>query len=227
MADSEGTPPPGADWRHAPQIRLSAILSASLEAFSEHGYHGTTVRDIARRVGVTVPALYYHHENKEAILYALLDTGIEHLRRLCRAALAEGFDEPAAKFLNLVEAIVLYMSNSGQLAHLDGEIRSLSPEHRKAYADKRGEIEDLLVVVIDSAVSEGIFHVAKPRLTARALLGMFQAIATWYRPTGPQSPREIALDYLEIASQCVGAEAGVVNQARQRRSDHLERMAPQ
>lgn len=61
------------DWRILEPMQLSPILTAALDAFYETGFHGTSVREIARRVGVTVPALYYHHENKEGLLIALLE----------------------------------------------------------------------------------------------------------------------------------------------------------
>ena len=77
------------DWRRPPELGFSAILSGALDAFYEAGYHGTSVRDIARRVGLTVPALYYHHKNKEAILYALIDTSIDEVTRRCQQALDE------------------------------------------------------------------------------------------------------------------------------------------
>ena len=86
----------GGGWRTSPTPELSPILSASLDAFSEHGYHGTTVRDIAKRVGVTVPALYYHHENKEGLLFALLDTGIEHYNTRRRHSAVGGLHRSAA-----------------------------------------------------------------------------------------------------------------------------------
>jgi len=60
----------GADWRLYEPLELTPILTAALEAFYEHGFHGTTVRDIARRVGQTVPSLYYHHDSKEGAFVA-------------------------------------------------------------------------------------------------------------------------------------------------------------
>ncbi|MEH0573205.1 TetR/AcrR family transcriptional regulator [Streptomyces sp. B21-108] len=41
----------------------------------------------AQSVGVTVPALYYHHENKQAMLVALLERGMDEV--LARARLAD------------------------------------------------------------------------------------------------------------------------------------------
>ena len=67
------------DWRDCPPVELTELLRHASEAFYEQGYHGTTVRDIAARVGVTVPALYYHHENKAAILVAVLNAAMADL----------------------------------------------------------------------------------------------------------------------------------------------------
>lgn len=49
------------------------ILSESLKLFSENGFHGASVRDIARSVGLTEAALYYHFPSKQAIVRALYE----------------------------------------------------------------------------------------------------------------------------------------------------------
>lgn len=48
------------------------ILDAALDLFSEHGFAGTSMRSIARAVGVRESTLYHHYASKEAILAALL-----------------------------------------------------------------------------------------------------------------------------------------------------------
>ena len=50
------------------------ILDAALELFSQHGYAGTSVRQIAARVGLRPSSLYSHFDGKEAILSTLIDT---------------------------------------------------------------------------------------------------------------------------------------------------------
>lgn len=49
------------------------ILDAAIELFADKGYAGTSVRDIARMVGLSEGALYKHYQGKEAILDAILD----------------------------------------------------------------------------------------------------------------------------------------------------------
>lgn len=48
------------------------ILDAALEVFSERGFEGATVRQIAAKVGVTDPALYAHFKGKKEIFEALM-----------------------------------------------------------------------------------------------------------------------------------------------------------
>jgi AcrR family transcriptional regulator len=49
------------------------ILDVSLHLFSEHGFARTTVRAIARDVGITNAAIYYHFASKQELLEALLE----------------------------------------------------------------------------------------------------------------------------------------------------------
>lgn len=196
--------------KQPPQVRagqpiaLSAMLEAALEAFNEHGYHGATVRDIAGRVGVTVPALYYHHENKEAMLFSLLDAGITHIGALCDQV-AESTPDPRERFDLLVECLVRYMAVSTKLAHLDAEIRSLSAKNRRTYSTKRARVESLLRTAVEDGIDSGAFHVADPAETVRAMLGMIQAITTWYRPGGDISLDRLVERYQSYAARLVGA----------------------
>ena len=49
------------------------IRATALEIFSERGWEGATLREIADRLGITRPALYYHFASKEAILDSIHD----------------------------------------------------------------------------------------------------------------------------------------------------------
>jgi AcrR family transcriptional regulator len=194
-----------AGWRHFEPLDLTPLLAAALEAFYEHGFHGTTVRDIARRYGQTVPSIYYHHENKEGVFVALLEKGTSDVAGRVLAAAAEGGDRPEARFANVVEAIVLHMTHRTRLAALDSEIRHLSPDVRKRYAARRKEVERVLAGIVEDGVRKREFTASHPAETARAILGMCQAIARWYRPGGGLTPEELAGQYVDIALKTVGA----------------------
>lgn len=52
--------------------RREQILTAAVELFGEVGYRGTSLRDIAQRVGITHPGLLYHFHSKQELLSAVL-----------------------------------------------------------------------------------------------------------------------------------------------------------
>ncbi|MCX4092937.1 TetR/AcrR family transcriptional regulator [Nocardia sp. alder85J] len=198
MATHESAAETPADWRRYEPLELTPLLTAALDAFYENGFHGTTVRDIARRVGLTVPSLYYHHESKEGAFVTLLELGTGEAAGRVRAAAATGSGS-REQFANVIEALVLHTTYRTRLAALDLELRHLSPDNRKRYAARRKEIETVLYDVLTVGVADGTFDAAHPDETARALLGMCQSIARWYQPDGPLGPHELAERYVGIA----------------------------
>ncbi|MFA5689319.1 MAG: TetR family transcriptional regulator [Kiritimatiellales bacterium] len=50
-----------------------SVLKSALVLFSERGYTRTTFTDIARRIGMTRGAVYWHFENKQTLLAELID----------------------------------------------------------------------------------------------------------------------------------------------------------
>lgn len=53
------------------------IVETALEMFSQRGYDGVSVREIARAVGVRESSLYNHFENKRAIFDGIVDFCIQ------------------------------------------------------------------------------------------------------------------------------------------------------
>ncbi|HUY46387.1 MAG TPA: TetR/AcrR family transcriptional regulator [Streptosporangiaceae bacterium] len=56
----------------APVTRRAEILSAAAKLFAQRGYHGVSIGDLGRAVGLTGPALYRHFRGKEALLAEML-----------------------------------------------------------------------------------------------------------------------------------------------------------
>jgi AcrR family transcriptional regulator len=94
--------PPNADGQRTRQ----AILDAALALFSENGYFGTSLRDVARAVGVRESALYNYFPGKEALFEALLAAeSADKIERLS-AILTGPIGDPRAVLEQLTEAIL-------------------------------------------------------------------------------------------------------------------------
>ena len=201
---AEVVAPESANWRIFGPLELDPILTHALEAFSENGFHGTTVRDLAGRVGVTVPALYYHYESKEAVLVTLLDAAVHDLIDRVTAAVADGGDDVAARFVNAVDAIVLNMTHRAKRSALDSEVRHISAGNRRTYAATRKRLETIMLGLVRDGADSQVFDVDDTEETVRALLGMCQSVARWYRLDGPFTPDEVARRYTVLALRIVG-----------------------
>jgi len=66
--------PPSRDQPSSDQAGASTrerILDVALDLFTDQGFDGTSMREIAERLNITKPAIYYHFASKEEILMAL------------------------------------------------------------------------------------------------------------------------------------------------------------
>ncbi len=55
------------------------ILDISIDLFSQHGYDGVSIRQIASEVGIRESSIYNHYSGKQAILNAILNYYIEEM----------------------------------------------------------------------------------------------------------------------------------------------------
>lgn len=63
-----------------PGGRKGEILDSALTVFAQRGYDGGSMREIAKGVGVSEPALYRHFPGKEALFLALIHAGAGRMR---------------------------------------------------------------------------------------------------------------------------------------------------
>jgi AcrR family transcriptional regulator len=189
-----------ADWRQYTHDRtLPDVLDAALDVFVKLGYHGTTVRAIATKAGLSVPGLYHHYPSKQEILATLLRMSNEDVMARSRAALDGAGESPRDRFTALVENIVLYMTHRRRLARAAREIHALEEPYRSRHVALRDELEHMVLAEVEAARAAGAFGTADPHEATRAVLVLCQGVAEWYAPGGPKRPPEIAEQYVRFA----------------------------
>ncbi len=78
------------------------ILNCACELYLKDGFEGFSMRKLARRVGVTAPALYRHYENREKVLLAVVGQAHNVLARYLYRSLAG--ETPRERFARAGEA---------------------------------------------------------------------------------------------------------------------------
>jgi AcrR family transcriptional regulator len=66
------------------------LLDAARRQLIQHGYAHLSMRAVAGRVGVTATSIYLHFENKDALVHALIEEGMERLATALESADAPG-----------------------------------------------------------------------------------------------------------------------------------------
>jgi AcrR family transcriptional regulator len=193
----EGSTPRGAG--------REAITSAAREVFAERGFHGASIRDIARRAGLSLSALYHWHAGKQELLAALIEQSAQDYLRACDVALASAGGDPATRLRTAVAVTVEYRVRQrleSQIANR--EWRNLDPPHQRRLA---GCLEPATVMwneLITAGVASGQFDCPHPDDARRTIVSACNAISQWYDPDGEIGLAELSGRYVDIAMRVVG-----------------------
>src|SRR6185436_14242163 len=83
------------------------VVEAAAALIAENGSRALTLRAIARRVGVTAPAIYAHFENLDDVLKAVVDSTFDALADYLREA-GTGHDDPVDRLRAYCHAYVAF-----------------------------------------------------------------------------------------------------------------------
>jgi len=157
--------------------RRAAILAASYQLFTRHGYHRTTLRQIAKAAGVSLANVYVYFTSKYQIVFELYDpwmaTRIEALvsdapaiadkrERLRHIVLTLWRDIPAAQngfARNIMQALSTHSADDGydpkMIAWIEAQITTLiadclPPSRRRLLED--GRLGHVMMMAFDGFV---------------------------------------------------------------------------
>jgi AcrR family transcriptional regulator len=181
------------------------ILRAALALYSEFGFHGTSIRQIASKVGINPATLYAHYPSKEQILAELVLLGHQEVHERLLSALALAGSDPAVRLAALVREHALVHADYPLLALVaNTELHVLSADKAAAALDLRARCRGYLADVIADGARSGRFRIVDPTLTAIAIGGMSMQIAHWFAPGIPYTRDQVADAYVQLALRMAG-----------------------
>ena len=169
--------------------RREGVLDAAAELFAQNGYRGTSMRDIAKAVGMLPGSLYCHFPSKSALLLAVYREGVERISAQVEAAVA-GEREPWAQLEALAAAHLDMILDQGAYAKV--VVRAVPSDAEAVRAQLIGLREHY-----EAQVRRIVARLDLPADLDRDLLRLFLIGAlnwtqVWYRAEGAAPPREIA-----------------------------------
>ena len=177
--------------RGRPGHDLESVLRTAVDVFTERGYDGTSMEDLARRLGVAKSAIYHHVDGKERLLELALDRALDGLVEL--AAETRRIEGPAiVRLEHLVRGSVLVLHDQLPYVTLLLRVRGNTPVERAAL-NRRRQLDRYAASLVKEAERDGdVRPDVDPAITARLLFGMVNSIVEWYAPTRSSTPDEMA-----------------------------------
>lgn len=84
-------------------MTANLIIEAALKLFTQHGYEGASLADIAKEVGIHKSSIYTHFKKKEDIFLAVFDYAMsdyrEHLKQLIATIQHDSIEDSLYKIL--------------------------------------------------------------------------------------------------------------------------------
>lgn len=178
-------------------VRARILLEAA-RVFSESGVATASMREIAERVGVTKPAVYYHFPSKQHLHYEIhvqaLDEALADLTSI------REMDRPASWKLEAVISLILRSIAERRHVYtiLLRDANRLSPEHWATIRAKGHQYHALLEEIILDGQKDAEFAPVDPGSVGLALLGMCNWAYTWLKPEGRLSVPELSAQFADV-----------------------------
>jgi len=183
------------------------ILEGAVRLFATQGFHGSSMRELAKVVELQASALYVHFPSKEHVLAELVRAGHEAHHQGIRAAMLEAGTDPIAQLSALVRVNVRLHATHPHLAIVvNSEMGSLSPELAAPGLALRKQSVALLQDVVERGVASGHFAVPDVLVVVAAIGATGLRVPYWYSPQSGMSIDELAEIHVELARRMVGAK---------------------
>ncbi len=179
----------GRDRAAEREEKREAVLHAAAQAFAEQGYHRTSLDDIAARLGVTKPTLYYYARNKDDLIGAVAK------RALDRIFVSMNGDEKSTALSQLQHLLrgfaEIMTTDFGRCVTVlrDARIEGAVGDNLR---DGMRRIDRRIRDLIDQGVAEGTIAPCDVRLTSFMVASAINGIARWFEESGPLGPSVVA-----------------------------------
>jgi AcrR family transcriptional regulator len=178
--------------------RLPQLLDEAAALFRTRGFEGTSMRDIARAVGMLPGSLYCHFETKEALLVAVYVKGVRQISDAVHTAIEkhqDPWDRLEAACVAHLEAIlhdddyaqVVVRVRPAEVGAADDSLVSLRNQYESIFSD--------LIAALPLSRN------TDRRVMRLMLVGAMNWSQVWWRPDGRFNPRTIARKFIALLRQ--------------------------
>lgn len=161
------------------------VVTAAGRLFARRGYHGTSMRNLGRELGLLGSSLYAHVDSKQDLLVEVVEEGARLFQESAVRALqtqGSGLDRLRALVAGHVDVV---LANQDVVRTFLNEARMLDQDHRSRVIAARDAYEQAFREVITAGSEDGSFGAeVDPKIASIFILSVLNALERWYRPDG-------------------------------------------
>lgn len=161
------------------EAKRKAVLQAAAQLFNERGFHATSLDDIAARLNVTKPTLYYYVKSKDEILLQCVCQGLDMMLAGIEASRAAG-GQAADQLAACMQVYARIVTQDFGMCLIRMGDEQLPPESRKALRRLKSAVDQEFRRLVAEGVAEGSLAPCDPKMTAFVIAGALSWIGRWY-----------------------------------------------
>jgi AcrR family transcriptional regulator len=177
--------------------RRQEIAQIAVELVVQKGFAETSMRQIAKAVGMGKSTLYDYFKSKDDIIVFVIKDHMTVLQLRAETILTQ--DVNAAEQLRriMVMHLAFLLENKAFYLRLLNEAQRLKVESQRRIQVHRYAYQDLLKNLIESGIQQGCFRPVDPIMAMKTLLSMMTPVVYTSRPSGtPEEMLEAGLDLI-------------------------------
>jgi AcrR family transcriptional regulator len=179
------------------------IYQVIARLFAYRGYHSTSMREIARELGMNQSSLYYYFASKQDILFTLMNDAMDDVLAILEEISTT--DLLPEDRLNRVLSFYAqyYTGDQERLILLINEMNSLNEEYRSILVGKQRRYVQLIKSILEELAAQDKIKQIDPAIATFAFFGMVHYTIKWYHKDGPVSLEQLANAFVEIFTKGV------------------------
>lgn len=179
--------------------RRSLILGEAARLFREKGFGGSSMRELAERVGMEAASMYNHIRSKDEILDAIcFEAGEKYNRQLEEARMQFAGDYPRMMEAIIAFHVAIIFEYRDAVSVLNNDWKYLKPERLTEFKKMRKEYEKNLAGIITEGIAAGAFKEVNISVALFTLLSSLRWVELWYKPGRGVSKDSLAKDISAI-----------------------------
>lgn len=190
-------------------MKRKAIIREAARVFNRRGSHGTTLDEVADRLGVTKAALYRYVDNKNDLLFACHEEAMEIANEQLGIGEQEGRTGLEKIRIGMTGYLRVMIGDMG-VPVLVLEENALAEGSARQIIVLRDAFEKRLRGLVEEGIRDGSILAVNPKLAVFMLLGALNWVTKWYSPEGVWTAEQASSAVIELATRGFAAEPGAL-----------------